>query len=419
VSTLSSNLAGTGGGGTAGGPGGNGGAIGSSGALTVSGSVLSSNAAGTGGAGVIGAPGGNGGAIESVGALTLSGSTLSSNGAGGGGVGSFGGNGQAGKAGAVAAGGASAELTNDTVTDTATGGDAVHLGASSATLTNVTVARNGGPGINQAAGSVTLRNSLLASNAAGNCQGTVTDGGGNLRFPPSDTSCPSTFDSGDPKLAPGLHDNGGPTPTLALLPGSAGIDKVQPALCPSADQRGVGRPQGSRCDIGAFEFARPAITISSPRNGAHYAQRAHRSAAFACTEAGSRSLIASCVGTVANGHLLATSKLGAKSFTVVAIDKAGNRVRGVVHYIVKADKVRPKITLRAPRNLARYKKGAKVTVSYSCRDNHGGSGIASCKGSAGNGAHLNTSRRGTKAFNVRARDRAGNRTRLSIRYTIF
>lgn len=40
---------------------------------------------------------------------------------------------------------------------------------------------------------------------------------------------------------------------MALYVGSAAIDKVNPADCPLTDQRGVSRPQGSKCDIGAFE----------------------------------------------------------------------------------------------------------------------------------------------------------------------
>jgi len=50
-----------------------------------------------------------------------------------------------------------------------------------------------------------------------------------------------------------LADNGGPTMTFALLPGSPAIDAGDNATCTSADQRGVTRPQGILCDIGAFE----------------------------------------------------------------------------------------------------------------------------------------------------------------------
>ena len=57
----------------------------------------------------------------------------------------------------------------------------------------------------------------------------------------------------DPLLGP-LQDNGGPTETHALLPESPAIDAGDNAACPSTDQRGIIRPQGSACDIGAFEL---------------------------------------------------------------------------------------------------------------------------------------------------------------------
>ena len=52
-----------------------------------------------------------------------------------------------------------------------------------------------------------------------------------------------------------LAENGGPTPTHALVTGSPAVDAVPGALpeCSGTDQRGVSRPQGAGCDIGAFE----------------------------------------------------------------------------------------------------------------------------------------------------------------------
>ena len=52
-----------------------------------------------------------------------------------------------------------------------------------------------------------------------------------------------------------LADNGGPTMTHALVPGSPAIDAVPGAdpECAGTDQRGTPRPQGVGCDIGAFE----------------------------------------------------------------------------------------------------------------------------------------------------------------------
>jgi hypothetical protein len=48
--------------------------------------------------------------------------------------------------------------------------------------------------------------------------------------------------------------NGGPTKTHALVKGSPAIDAAPvDSDCPAVDQRGVARPQGAGCDIGAFE----------------------------------------------------------------------------------------------------------------------------------------------------------------------
>ncbi|MEW6185572.1 MAG: choice-of-anchor Q domain-containing protein [Thermodesulfobacteriota bacterium] len=76
-----------------------------------------------------------------------------------------------------------------------------------------------------------------------------------MRYPADDTSCPGT--AGDPRLA-ALGNNGGPTQTMALQSGSAAIDKIPAAngcgFGITIDQRGVSRPQGVACDIGAFEL---------------------------------------------------------------------------------------------------------------------------------------------------------------------
>lgn len=55
----------------------------------------------------------------------------------------------------------------------------------------------------------------------------------------------------DPKLG-ALGNNGGPTPTLALLTGSPAIGAGSSADAPATDQRGDPRPQGT-IDVGAFE----------------------------------------------------------------------------------------------------------------------------------------------------------------------
>jgi hypothetical protein len=71
----------------------------------------------------------------------------------------------------------------------------------------------------------------------------------------------------DPKLGP-LADNGGPTLTMALLPGSPAIDAGNTSLAPATDQRGFSRPAGRAADIGAFEYGSVMSPIAVSRSGA-------------------------------------------------------------------------------------------------------------------------------------------------------
>jgi hypothetical protein len=73
----------------------------------------------------------------------------------------------------------------------------------------------------------------------------------------------------DPKLDPnGLQDNGGPTATIALQPGSPAIDAGDPNFTPppSYDQRGPGFPRvvNGRIDIGAFEVQAAVTATPTP-----------------------------------------------------------------------------------------------------------------------------------------------------------
>jgi hypothetical protein len=65
-----------------------------------------------------------------------------------------------------------------------------------------------------------------------------------------------------PLLGP-LQDNGGFTHTHALLSGSPAIDSGDNDSCLATDQRGVARPQGAVCDIGAYEYQTPSIEVFS------------------------------------------------------------------------------------------------------------------------------------------------------------
>ena len=81
----------------------------------------------------------------------------------------------------------------------------------------------------------------------------------------------------DPKLA-SLQNNGGPTFTMLPSADSAAIDALDSSIaCPAVDQRGVPRPQGVACDIGAVEV--PAWVLNVSVNGAGTVSAAPSSAA--------------------------------------------------------------------------------------------------------------------------------------------
>ena len=120
-------------------------------------------------------------------------------------------------------------------------------------LTNCTVAFNPCGGVWTSGGAMV--NTLLVENVpGGNCVGTITDLGHNLS---SDTTCAfintGSMNNTYALLGP-LTNNGGPTATIALLPGSRAIDAGDTAAAPPTDQRGVPRPFGTAADIGAYEY---------------------------------------------------------------------------------------------------------------------------------------------------------------------
>jgi parallel beta-helix repeat protein len=173
------------------------------------------------------------------------------------------------------------EMANCTISGnqalTGQGGGIWNSGSGSLVLRNCTVSENtasSGGGVAVGAGSVELANTIVAANTAADgvdCQGPSTSLGFNLIG--NATGCDLAASQGDlvgsaespvdPMLGP-LQGNGGPTLTHALLFGSPAIEAGSPATpgsggsaCESSDQRGVARPQGARCDIGAYEA--PAI----------------------------------------------------------------------------------------------------------------------------------------------------------------
>ncbi|MGA9856347.1 MAG: choice-of-anchor Q domain-containing protein [Solirubrobacteraceae bacterium] len=307
LGSTANGQSGNGGSGNSGGNGGGGGGIENvAGTATITGSTITGNTTGNGGAGTSGqnsdssqgnggnggngGSGGNGAGIASAGSIIQNASlralndtvvgNLTGNGAAAGnpggsandlftaGQGGTGGNGGYG-GGIINLFRSTAQFVNLTIAQNASGRGGTGGGASA----NFPAGANGtsghGGGIYATSSSPTLQNTILFKNGTGgDCRGTITDGGHNLILSAStlggivtDPCNVSGFATGDPKLE-ALADNGGPTQTMRLQSGSAAIDQVPAhgAGCPATDQRGVIRPGGAACDIGAYEAAAPGAT---------------------------------------------------------------------------------------------------------------------------------------------------------------
>jgi hypothetical protein len=245
------------------------------GTLTVSNSTLSGNSAGLAGGG-----------ISNVGTLTVSTSTLSGN-----------------SASAVNGwGGGIANSYPGTLTvsnSTLSGNSAYTYGggictytftASPVTLTNVTLTANrantgggsshgGGLYVRESSGSPVLHNTLIAGNFRGTT-GTTRDDvfgalnpGGDYNLIGDGTGMTGLSNGVngnlvgtaaapiDPLLGP-LQDNGGPTQTMALLPGSPALNAGDPNQLGVADQRGV--PRSGGVNIGAYQASATAFVLTAP-----------------------------------------------------------------------------------------------------------------------------------------------------------
>jgi Bacterial Ig-like domain (group 3) len=243
-----------------------GGGIYNQGSLSVSGSAIENNVAASGGG------------IGNSGTLTVTDSTISGNAGGfaGGGIDNSG----------------TLTLTNSTVAANGPDGGPIEDGGidnfGALTTVNATIAYNNAAGLYEEAGATaTLQNTIVALNTNQNYYSpiisTVVTYDDVLGAPLSSASAYDLIGLGGSGglvsgsdgnllgvanlgLAPELGSNGGPTQTLALLPGSPAIDAGSVALANdyslTTDQRGFARIVSGTVDIGAFEspvFGNPTV----------------------------------------------------------------------------------------------------------------------------------------------------------------
>jgi hypothetical protein len=199
-----------------------------------------------------------GGVAVSFSTLTVRASTLNANVAGT--------SGQALGGGIYVSGGGPHTIFNSTIAGNRVNGATARGGGidvdTTLTVTAATIARNSakiGGGIYVEGGATTLKATLLGLNTApdgANCSQNVASAGRNLVA--STLGCAFASVGTDrlnvlPKIEL-LRSNGGPTQTIELKAVSPAVNAIPFGECPfNRDQRGVKRPQGTRCDIGAFE----------------------------------------------------------------------------------------------------------------------------------------------------------------------
>ncbi len=261
------------------------------------------------GAGGVGGAGYGGGLYVGGGTLTVTGSTFARNAAVGG-DGGHGGDGVLGASatrgasgiagvgygGGIDASGGSLTITNDTLADNSAGiggGIAIGSGASgdaALTAINDTIADNtagnAGGGLDVIGGTASLFNTIVALNTdasgAGDIAGTgIASISSNNLVGVDETGTvvgsihPILFGSGNPGLDSGLAQNGGPTETIALSPGSAalgaGSSTISGVQTPNTDQRGVARTGygAGLVDIGAYELPPASISTTLYVNSAN------------------------------------------------------------------------------------------------------------------------------------------------------
>ena len=258
--------------------------------LTVTNSMFSGNSAGYGGGAI------STDSVVSTVTATVDGSTFAGNSAGsyGGGIfnsgtrltvtnSTFSGNSAPIAGGILNNGiaGTTLALNNSTLSGNSAdfGGGIFNFGFGTVTFNNSTLSGNSAPSgggiFIQPMGALTAKNTIMANHPGGNCA-TFSPGplfsseGHNLS---DDGTCSSFLtQTGDLNNTPagldpsGLQNNGGPTKTIALLPTGPAVNAIPVSpvnyctavdgVTPIAsDQRGVPRPQGSACDIGAFEYS--------------------------------------------------------------------------------------------------------------------------------------------------------------------
>lgn len=165
---------------------------------------------------------------------------------------------------------------------------------------------------------------------------------------------------------------------------------------------------------GAVDNTPPQITCASPDALWHAAD-----VNISCTasDSGSGLVNAADAGFSLSTNVAAASETAtAQTGTHVVCDKAGNCATAGPIGPISVDKKGPAVSVTTPANQAVYQLSQGITASYSCTD--GGSGLASCTGTAANNSALDTTSVGNKNFTVTGTDAVGNKTQATNGYMV-
>lgn len=229
------------------------------------------------------------------------------------------------------------------------------------------------------AGSVTIKNSIVTSPTKGlgnDCYSEQMSGGFMTKVSQSlghnisgDTSCGLTG-NGDKVVANlqlgSLANNGGRTPTHALLLGNSAVDAIPVADCTTAagvaireDQRGITRPKGAGCDIGSYELSDVTAPILSLPNALNVEATGSSGMVVnysaSATDDVDGNVAVNC--SPASGSIFA---YGTTSVTCTATDQSGNTASGSFNVTV-ADTTAPVIS-NMPSNKTVEATGANGSV---------------------------------------------------------
>ena len=107
------------------------------------------------------------------------------------------------------------------------------------------------------------------------------------------------------------------------------------------------------------------------------------------------------------------------SLTAAGMVMAGVALPGASPaWALEPDTTAPTVTITSPVDGAQVTLNTPLTAQFSCADEDGGSGIATCEGDVADGALLDTSELGAKTLTVSATDNATNPATTSVTYTV-